>query len=131
MTSKQPPDPKPRRKIGGQPRNRNALKHALYARYYPEDVRKTFVKWETNDYVAEVQLLRASMDKMAAILLVQNDLSVADKVAMLNGIARASNTLSMLVQRNLLLTSRDDPVYIAWEDTTRELAFFPDGNPPE
>ncbi|MGA2505606.1 MAG: hypothetical protein ABSG01_16110 [Anaerolineales bacterium] len=131
MTSQQPPNPRPRRKIGGQPGNRNALKHALYAQYFPAAMKKTFVKWETTDYIGEIQLLRASMDRMAAVLLVQNDIPVAEKVAMLNGICRASNTLSLLVQRNRALNLHDDPVYTAWDDTTSELSFFTDGKPPE
>ncbi len=131
MTSSQPPEPKRRRKVGGQPGNRNALKHALYSKYFPEAMKKTFVKWESTDYIGEVQLLRASMDRMAAVLLVQDDLPVAQKVAMTNGICRASSTLSLLVQRSRALNLRDDPVYIAWDDTTSELSFFSDGKPPE
>ena len=131
MTSKQPLNPRPRRKVGGQPGNRNALKHALYARYFPDDMKKTFVKWETTDYIGEIQLLRASMDRMASVLLVQDDLPVDQKVAMINGICRASSTLSLLVQRNRALNLHDDPVYTAWEDTTCELSFFTDGKPPE
>ncbi len=65
MTSQQPPSPLHRRKGGGQPGNRNALKHALYAQYFPDEMKKTFVKWDTTDYVGEIQLLRASMDRMA------------------------------------------------------------------
>jgi hypothetical protein len=131
MTSKQPPPPRLKRKIGAQPGNRNALKHALYARYFPEEMKKTFVEWETTDYIGEIQLLRASMDKMASLLLIQNDLPVAQKVAMINGICRASSTLSLLVQRNRALNLHNDPVYTAWDDTTRELSFFADGKPPE
>ena len=68
---------------------------------------------------------------MASVLLVQDDLPVAEKVAMINGICRASSTLSLLVQRNRALNLHDDPVYTAWEDTTCELSFFTDGKPPE
>jgi hypothetical protein len=131
MTSKQPPESLPRRKGGGQPRNRNALKHALYARYYPQETKSTLIKWETTDFIGEIHLLRASMDKMASILLVNDEIPAAEKVAMLNGIVRASNTLSLLVQRHQVLNTRDDPIYVAWDDTTRDLEFFKDGNPPE
>ena len=124
MTSRQAPSPRPRRKGGGQPGNRNALKHALYAKYYSEETKKILLKSETIDFIAEAQLLRASMDTLARILLVQKDLPVADKVAMLNGIVRASNTMSLLVHRHRLLNTSEDPVYIAWEDTLRELEFF-------
>jgi hypothetical protein len=131
VASSSPPPSRPRRKGGAQPRNRNALKHALYARYYPDETRDTLLTWESTDFIAEAHLLRASLDSMAQLLLGQPDLSVADKVSLLNGIARACNTLTLLVQRNQLLNSRDDPVYIAWEETTRDLAFFTDGQPPE
>jgi hypothetical protein len=131
MTSSQPPNHKSRRKGGGQPGNRNALKHALYAQYFPDEMKKTFVKWDTTDYVGEIQLLRASMDKMAAVLLVQADIPVAEKVAMVNGICRSSSTLSLLVQRHRALNLHEDPVYTAWEDTTNDLSFFSDGKPPE
>jgi hypothetical protein len=99
VTSQQPPPPRLKRKIGGQPGNRNALKHALYSRYFPEAMKKSFITWETTDYIGEIQLLRASMDRMAAVLLVQDDIPVDQKVAMINGICRASSTLSLLVQR--------------------------------
>ncbi len=132
MTSSQPASPtRKKRKGGGQPRNRNALKHALYSRYYADETRATLLTWESTDFIAEAHLLRASLDAMAQLLLGEGDLSVADKVALLNGISRACNTLTLLVQRNQLLNSRDDPIYIAWEDTTSELAFFTDGVAPE
>ncbi len=50
---------------------------------------------------------------------------------MINGICRASSTLSLLVQRHRALNLHDDPVYTAWDDTTCELSFFTDGKPPE
>jgi len=87
--------------------------------------------WDIKDYIGEVHLLRASMDKMAEVLLDQKEIPAAEKVAMLNAIARASSTLSLLVHRHFLLNTRDDPVYIAWEDITHEREFFKDGVPPE
>jgi hypothetical protein len=131
MTSKPSPTPRPRRKHGGQPCNRNALKHALYAKYYPEETKNILLKWDVKDYIGEVHLLRASMDKLAEVLLVQKDIPAIEKVAMLNGIVRASNTVSLLVHRHNLLNTHDDPIYIAWDDTTRERDFFTDGKPPE
>lgn len=123
--------PKSTRKPGAPPGNRNALKHALYSRHYPEGTKKILLTWDIKDYIGEVHLLRASMDKMAEVLLDQKDIPAAEKVAMLNAIARASSTLSLLVHRHFLLNTRDDPVYIAWEDITHEREFFNDGVPPE
>jgi len=130
MTSKQSPPARPRRKGGGQPGNRNALKHALYARHYPQDTMDILLKWDVKDYIGEAHLIRASIDRVAEILLLE-DVSVMEKVAMLNALAYATRTFTALVNRHMLLNTNDDPIYIAWDDITHEREFFTDGVPPE
>jgi hypothetical protein len=122
----------PSRKRGAPYGNRNALKHALYSRHYPEATRKKLLNWDVKDYIGEVQLLRASIDQLADILW-KDDAQSSDKerVAMLNAISRASATLSLLVHRHYLLNTTDNPVYLAWDDVVRERDFFEDGVPPE
>jgi hypothetical protein len=123
--------PKSRSKGGAPPGNRNALKHALYAKYYPEETKKTLLNWDVKDHIGEAHLLRAGMDKLAEALLMQKDVPDAEKVAMLNAIARASSSFSLLVSRYSHLNPIEDPVYIAWDDITHEREFFNDGEPPE
>lgn len=119
------------RKVGGQPGNRNALKHALYARHYSPDTKKFLLTWDVRDYIGEAHLLRASMDNMAGILMTKTEISDSERVAMLNAISKASSTYSLLVQRHFLLNTSEDPVYLAWEDVTHEREFFTDGEPPQ
>jgi hypothetical protein len=120
----------PKRKGGAQPGNRNALKHALYARHYPESTRKTLLTWDVKDQIGEIHLLRASMDSIAELIMEKKDIPANERVALTNAISRASSTLSVLVQRHFLLNTRDDPVYIAWDEATHERQFFTDGEPP-
>jgi hypothetical protein len=130
MTSRQsPPAPPRKRKGGGQPGNRNALKHALYARHYTAEVKGILKTWDVKDYIGETQLIRVGIDKIAEILL-SEEVSVMEKVAMLNSLARASRTVTSLVNRHMLMNSDDDPIYIAWDDITHEREFFTDGEPP-
>jgi hypothetical protein len=119
-----------KRKIGGQPGNRNALKHALYARHYSAETKDFLLKWDLKDYIGEAHLIRVSMDTIAEVLL-SKDVPVMEKVAMVNALSRASRTVTALVSRHLLLNTGDDPVYIAWDDITYEHEFFTDGAPPE
>jgi hypothetical protein len=121
---------KSRRNAGGQPGNRNALKHALYARLYSEKTRDTLQKWEIKDYIGEAHLLRVSIDRVAEILLLK-DVPVMEMVAMLNALSRTAKTVTTLIRSHFLLNTSDDPVYIAWDDITHEREFFKDGVPPE
>jgi len=130
MTSRQSPPARPRRKGGGQPGNRNALKHALYARHYPEETMDILLKWDVKDYIGEAHLMRDCIDRVAEILLLK-DVPVMEKVAMLNALTHAVRSVPALVGRHLLLNTNDDPVYIAWDDITHEREFFTDGVPPE
>ena len=123
--------PKPPRKRGAPLGNRNALKHSLYARYYNQQTRDTLLNWDVKDHIGEAHLLRAGMDRVAEELLAQKDIPSEKKVAMLNVIARASSTFSLIISRHFLLNTTENPVYIAWEDITHEREFFKDGEPPE
>jgi hypothetical protein len=118
-----------RRKEGGQPGNKNALKHALYARHYSPEVRKKLLTWDIKDLVGEIHLLRACLDRVSEILL-KDDSPVNERVAMLNSLERTSRTVAALANRHLLLNTSDDPYYIAWDDITHERHFFEDGVPP-
>ncbi|MFA5876643.1 MAG: hypothetical protein WC901_08200 [Candidatus Margulisiibacteriota bacterium] len=119
-----------KRKFGGQPGNRNALKHALYARHYSEETKDFLRKWDVKDYIGEAHLIRVSMDTIAELLL-SEDVPAMEKVAMVNALSRASRTVTALVSRHLILNTGDDPIYIAWDDITHEHEFFTDGAPPE
>ncbi len=122
--------PKPRRRIGGQPGNRNALKHALYSRLFTEPVKEAFLKWDTKDFTGEMLVLRAGMDRVATLLLT-GEVTPMEAAAMLNALSRASNSFSSTVNRHALLNTDDDPIYVAWEDVIAEQDFFSDGEPPQ
>ncbi len=67
MTSKRNPGPPARRKSGAPPGNKNALKHALYARHYSEEIKGSLRIWDVKDYIGEVHLLRVGIDKIAGM----------------------------------------------------------------
>jgi hypothetical protein len=118
------------RREGGQPGNKNALKHGIYARHYPEEVKKAFKKWDLGDFAAEIQLLRVAMDKMAEAILAPG----ADRDAIskeVNAIAHGVDTLVKAATQQMQFNSRDDPVLVAWNDILNEEEFFQDGVPPE
>jgi hypothetical protein len=117
-------------KCGAPLGNRNALKHALYARHYTPEAKDYLRKWDPKDYLAEAHLLRIGLDKIAGILL-SKEVSVMETAAMVNALTRASQTYTTVVSRHLLLNTGDDPVYVAWDDVTHEREFFTDGVPPE
>jgi len=121
---------KPPRKFGGQPGNRNALKHALYARLYSPETKDTLLGWDMKDFIAEAQLLRVSIEKVASVLL-SEDVPLEQIAAMQNSLSNACKTITLLIQRYMLVNTGDDPIYLAWTDTTHEREFFSDGEPPE
>ena len=46
--------------------NRDARKHGLYARHYPNDIKKNLLRSEVGvDFSPLIQLLRVSMDRIA------------------------------------------------------------------
>jgi hypothetical protein len=120
----------PNRKRSAPLGNKNALKHALYARHYSAETKGVLRNWDVKDYISEVHLLRFGLDKIAEILTMK-DVPVMETVAMVNALARASRSISTLVSRHMLLNTHDDPILIAWEDVTREQEFLTDGVVPE
>ena len=118
------------RKRGAQPGNRNALKHALYARHYPDETRKVLAKWELSDYAAEIQLLRVSLDRLAQDVLAPKP----DPDRLIKQVTAMSIAVDSLVnasKQHMLFNSSDSPTMIAWTDTLLDHEFFPGGEPPE
>jgi hypothetical protein len=118
------------RKPGAQPGNRNALKHGLYARHFPDEFKKKFVKWNLDDFAAEIQALRVSIDKCVEFILTpgSDHTEITKKTS---AMAAAISTLVNTSRQHILFNSSDNPQMIAWLDTTRENNFFQDGDPPE
>jgi hypothetical protein len=118
------------RKRGSQPGNKNALRHALYARHFPDETRKVLANWELSDYAAEIQLLRVSLDTLARDVLAPG----ADPDRLIKQVAAMSTAIDSLVnasRQHVLFNSSDSPIMIAWTDTLLDHEFFPDGEPPE
>jgi hypothetical protein len=119
-----------KRREGGQPGNRSALKHGIYARHYPEEVKKAFKKWDLGDFAAEIQLLRVANDKMTQVLLAPgNDDDVTIKLS--HAIAYTVDSLVKAATKQMQFNSSDDPVLVAWADVQDEEEFFEDGVTPE
>jgi hypothetical protein len=118
------------RKRGAPQGNRNALKHGLYARHFPYEFKKIFLKWGLTDYAAEVQALRVSIDKLVEFILTpgaDSDAITRKTLAMAVAVSALVNTS----RQHSLFNSNDTPVHVSWLDTTHENDFFQDGNPPE
>jgi len=119
-----------KRSRGAQPGNLNALKHGLYARHYPDEVRDVFVRWDLSDFAAEVQALRVSIDKLVQSILAPNTdpEAVAKKVFAMSA---AVSALLKASRQHILFNSTDSPPLMAWLDTLYEHDFFQDGETPE
>ena len=59
----------PNRKRGAPLGNKNALKHALYARHYSAETKGVLRNWDVKDYISEIHLLRVGLDKLTEILI--------------------------------------------------------------
>ena len=109
--------------------NRNALKHGLYARHYPDDIKKNLLRWEPDDFSAEIQLLRVSMDRIAERLnssTIDDDLIIKQN----NSLANSVCSLVRASSQHILFNSKENPVLVAWFDTINSHEFFTDGEPP-
>jgi hypothetical protein len=126
MSNSSTPISRPRR--GGQPGNRNALKHGLYARHFPKEIRKKFVKWDLDDFGAEIQLLRMSLDNLIQSILTP-DLDAELRVKLVNAVSVSVRALVGASRQHLLFHSSDNPVLVAWLDTLADHDFFVDTEP--
>lgn len=109
--------------------NRNALKHGLYARHYPDEVKKKLLHWEVDDFIAEIQLLRVSMDRIAGRILLpttDDDLIIKQN----NSLSGSVCSLVRASSQHVLFNSKESPVLVAWFDTLNTHEFFIDGEIP-
>lgn len=125
-----PSAPKTRRRPGASPGSKIALRQALYARHYSAETHKALRNWDLTDMVAEAQLIRVGIDKIAGLLFSQDN-PVKESIAMLNVIARASRTLVYLVESQAKRAAGQDPIHDSWLDTLDENEFFGGGGLPE
>ena len=117
--------PSTRRRRGGQPGNRNALRHGLYARHFPEDLKPALARWDLDDFTAEIQLLRVCMDAIIKDLLATSpgdDL----RVKQINAISNAVSSLTRASAQHLLNNSNRNPLLVAWYETVAAHPFFID-----
>jgi hypothetical protein len=119
-----------KKRNGGQPGNRNALKHGIYARHYSNAVKKAFKKWDLGDFGAEIQLLRAGMDKTAEGMFAPGA-EGNDHHKEMNAIAHGVDSLVKAAVQQALLNPREDPILAAWAEVEDEEEFFEDGRPTE
>jgi hypothetical protein len=110
--------------------NQNALKHGLYARHFPEQIKKSFLRWDLDDYAAEIQLLRYALDKLASCLSSENvdeELLVKVNIAM----AHVVSSLVRASRQHILFNAEDNPILVAWFDVCAGHDFLLDGTPPD
>jgi len=109
--------------------NRNALKHGLYARHYPGEIKKNLLRWELDDFAAEIQLLRVTNERLLACLL--TPMLDPETIARLGGaISHSVTSIVRASRQHVLFNSRENPVLVAWFDTVSAGEFFIAGDPP-
>ena len=58
----------PRRRRGGQPHNKNALKHGLYARHFDETKRRLLQDMPPLEALSEIHMLRTGLDTLLTLI---------------------------------------------------------------
>lgn len=87
---------KSKKKPGGQPSNKNALKHGFYAKNFSADETKRLDDQDSTDVIGEINLLRVYVDRLANQIELKNKPNDDD--------LKALNTLSLITQSISTLT---------------------------
>ena len=111
-----PPDPKdPAPPKGGAPlRNRNALKHGLYARHYTADQRLKMEGVPSLEALDEIWMLRSTLDRILDLIDASDD--PAQKVKLYNSLYLGSLRLMTAMRTHTILVGEDKQLLTSfWE----------------
>ncbi len=84
---------KPKKKRGGQPGNRNALKHGLYARFLLPDEKKGLENESLGELKDEIDLMRAYIFRTLKFFMKNPPATAPDQLSTLRSIAAAMTCL--------------------------------------
>jgi hypothetical protein len=114
MTSSQPPNPRPRRKRGAQPGNRNNYKHGFYAKNFSSDEQKNLN--HKPDLESELKAARVITNRVLARItrngLGPKDEGIIDKktMRMINDLFHLFTSIAALARNHQLASSQYKPV---------------------
>jgi hypothetical protein len=106
--------PKPSRHPGGQPRNRNALRHGLYSRHYTADQRRQMGAMPLLESLDEILMLRSTLERLLSLIDGCDD---PDRIIKLyNSLYLGSQRLMIAMRTHTLLVGEDKQLLTSfWE----------------
>lgn len=102
----------PKRKPGAQPGNKNALKHGFYSRKFSRDESERLDSQEATDVIAEINLLRVYVDRIAEHITIK-DKPTEDDLKTLNTLALMTQAISTLTRTHYLVRGKESTVHDA------------------
>jgi hypothetical protein len=114
MPTRKPKPKKParkgtKRKPGAQPNNKNAEKHGFYSRQFSKDETNRLDLQDSMDVVAEINLLRVYVDRIAEHLQLK-DKPTEDDLKTLNTLSLITQSISTLTRTHYLVRGRSGDV---------------------
>lgn len=120
------------KKPGGQPGNKNALRHGFYAKRFTEDEKKRLDGQEPTDLQAEIALLRVCLDRLYEQLEMdpiylenkdggQSDIRDDHYLKQLNTLGIMTQSLSTLTRTHHLIHGKSGNVIDAIQQALEEL----------
>jgi hypothetical protein len=100
---------KPKRKPGAPKGNKNALKHGFYSRQFTKDEGERLEQQDSTDVLAEINLLRVYVDRLAKYTTIDekpND----DDLKALNTLSIITQSISTLVRTHYLVRGKSGAI---------------------
>ena len=121
---------KARRKPGGQPGNKNAMRHGFYAKRFTADENKRLDGIEPTDLLSEIAFIRVCMDRLAGELNFDaayhtdnqhNETRDPHYLSQLNTLSLMTQSLSTLTRTHHLIHGKSGNVIDAIQQALEEL----------
>lgn len=100
---------KRKRKSGAQPNNKNALKHGFYSRQFSKDEKSRLDLQDSTDVLAEINLLRIYVDRIAEHLSIKTK-PTDDDLKILNTLSLITQSISTLTRTHYLIRGKSGDV---------------------
>ena len=113
--------PKSSRHRGAQPRNKNALKHGLYARHFNEDQRRGLKDMPPLEVTSEILMLRNGLD--IVLSLIESCQDEDRKVKLLNSLFNGTQRLLSAMRTQAFLAGDSKEIL---EDFWNAVALYQD-----
>jgi len=119
MTAKRKPRAKSAKPKGGQPGNKNALKHGFYSKHYSAEEKKRLDNVTDIDIIAEINLIRVQIDRLTEQVSFTEvtrqdnngtEYRDAHYLAQLNTLSAMTTTLTTLIRTHYLTHGRSGDI---------------------